>query len=614
MQSVLVQQSQVVRTIAMDGQVNEQSPLLQVAATSVRKSAHTYNFFKIGCIKSKSAIVVLFLTFSALVGYNVSNLIKLQETLHVSQKVPNYIIFIILAFVIILLGIMFISPMAGLLADIKFGHYKTLRCSAYFTLAAISFLLICFITYTIVISIIAFHHIDRVIFVFIALILFAIIGVLITSSIVLTTNAINFGMDQLHDSSTQDSILFVHWYVWLNYLSILVTGVPWSLFFYDTWYIDYVDSFRIVGISLYILIFGIISLLLTVSLCVVRHKRRWFLIEPGKVNPYKLVYRVVRFAWYHKIPVCRSAFTYCEDEWPSRLDLGKHKYGGPFTVEQVEDVKTFLGIMRILVSIVPIFMLQSISESMLPHFALHSNFYFKPPGNASSNHMIRIEGIVHYLFLSSGLLSPLLVVVSLPLYLFFLRPFITYHIPGLLKTILKRIGIGLLLIILSLLCALAMDVVIHERNSNQLCMLSNYTRHIVNESTPYRPRLYQNVYFFISQHVLSAFYNMLVDIAVFEFIASQSPYSMKGLLIGVLFSLRILAQALGIIIVVPFSSWKTSYPLSCGSGLYITNISIGVITFIVYFLVAKNYKHRMRDEPSFIRQYAEDYYSNIQDE
>ena len=42
-----------------------------------------------------------------------------------------------------------------------------------------------------------------------------------------------------------------------------------------------------------------------------------------------------------------SAFTYCEDELPSRLDLGKHKYGGPFTTEQVEDVKTFLWLVMI---------------------------------------------------------------------------------------------------------------------------------------------------------------------------------------------------------------------------------------------------------------------------
>ena len=288
-------------------------------------------------------------------------------------------------------------------------------------------------------------------------------------------------------------------------------------------------------------------------------------------------------------------------------------------MEQVEDVKAFLGILKVLISIVPLSMLQVVSESMLPQFAIHYNLFFKPPGNSSFHtlgHMIRIEGIVHYLFLSSGLLSPLLIVVSLPLYLFLLRPFITYHIPGLLKTILKRIGVGLLLIILSLHCALAMDVVVHERNSNHLCMFSpNSTTLVVNDSTSYRLCLYQNVYFFISQHVLSALYNMLIDIAVFEFIASQSPYSMKGLLIGLLFSLRILAQALGIIIVILFStSWKTSYPLSCGYGFYITNILIGVITFIAYVCVSKNYQHRTRDEPSFIRQYAEEYYSNIQDE
>ena len=508
---------------------------------------------------------------------------------------------------------MFLSPMAGLLADIKFGRYKTLKCSAYITVVAGSLLLIFSIGFSVLTNIIT-YHIAGVTFLFFILVT---VGMLMTSSIVLTTNAINFGMDQLHDSSTQDSILFVHWYVWLNYLSVLVTGVPWSLYFYDSWYLGYVDAFRIIGLSLYILIFGIISFLLIVSLCVVHHKQRWFFIESsGRVNPYKLMYRVVKFAWHHKIPVCRSAFTYCEDEWPSRLDLGKQKYGGPFTIEQVEDIKVFLGILKVLISIVPLFMLQIISESMLAQFAVHRNLFFKPSGNTSLQaygHMIRIEGIVHYLFLSSGLLSPLLVVVSLPLYLFLLRPFITYHIPGLLKTILKRIGVGLLLIILSLLCALAMDVVVHERNSNQLCMVSQ--NHTVNESTSYRPRLYQNVYFFISQHVLSALYNMLIDIAVFEFIASQSPYSMKGLLIGVLFSLRILAQALGIVVMIPFStSWKTSYPLSCGSGFYITNISIGVITFIIYIWVAKNYKHQVRDEPSFIRQYAEEYYSNIRNE
>ena len=29
-----------------------------------------------------------------------------------------------------------------------------------------------------------------------------------------------------------------------------------------------------------------------------------------------------------------------EEDYPSRIDLGKSQYGGPFTVEEVEDVKT----------------------------------------------------------------------------------------------------------------------------------------------------------------------------------------------------------------------------------------------------------------------------------
>uniref|UniRef100_A0A1X7UQB6 Major facilitator superfamily associated domain-containing protein n=1 Tax=Amphimedon queenslandica TaxID=400682 RepID=A0A1X7UQB6_AMPQE len=57
-------------------------------------------------------------------------------------------------------------------------------------------------------------------------------------------------------------------------------------------------------------------------------------------NPIKLIVRVLCYARKHKYPQNRSALTYWEEEAPSRLDLGKDKYGGPFTEEEVEDVKT----------------------------------------------------------------------------------------------------------------------------------------------------------------------------------------------------------------------------------------------------------------------------------
>ena len=46
------------------------------------------------------------------------------------------------------------------------------------------------------------------------------------------------------------------------------------------------------------------------------------------------------YARKNKCPRLCSALTYIDEEHPSRIDFGKHKFGGPFTDEEVEDVKT----------------------------------------------------------------------------------------------------------------------------------------------------------------------------------------------------------------------------------------------------------------------------------
>ena len=59
----------------------------------------------------------------------------------------------------------------------------------------------------------------------------------------------------------------------------------------------------------------------------------------------------MRYAYTHKYPSNRSAFTYWENDTPSRIDLGKQKYGGPFTFEQVEDVKIMLWLILMMLSL-----------------------------------------------------------------------------------------------------------------------------------------------------------------------------------------------------------------------------------------------------------------------
>ena len=67
-----------------------------------------------------------------------------------------------------------------------------------------------------------------------------------------------------------------------------------------------------------------------------------------------MVASVLHYARKHKYPLQRSAFTYCDDERPSRIDFAKERYGGPFTTEQVEDVKTLLRIFLVLIALGPV--------------------------------------------------------------------------------------------------------------------------------------------------------------------------------------------------------------------------------------------------------------------
>ena len=64
-------------------------------------------------------------------------------------------------------------------------------------------------------------------------------------------------------------------------------------------------------------------------------------LQPPTKSPVKLIAKVLRYAARNSRPTRRSAFTYWQEEEPSRLDMGKEKFGGPFTEEEVEDVKTF---------------------------------------------------------------------------------------------------------------------------------------------------------------------------------------------------------------------------------------------------------------------------------
>ena len=183
-------------------------------------------------------------------------------------------------------------------------------------------------------------------------------------------NIVQVGTEQLHDAPTRYSVYFICAYYWTDSFGQLLTAatnIPGhEIVVTQLENIIATDRLR-AGIIASVLAFSII-LISFVLYTVFKKKTIWFISEKCTQNPYMLVYKVISYAITHNKPIRRSALTFCENERPSRLDFGKQKYGGPYTTEQVEDVKVMLNMFKIILTAGPVFVLESgASLSFLNH-------------------------------------------------------------------------------------------------------------------------------------------------------------------------------------------------------------------------------------------------------
>ena len=146
-------------------------------------------------------------------------------------------------------------------------------------------------------------------------------------------NALQFCLEQMPDASSDAITVFISWYTIATIAGRASTEILVNLL--NCLYIKWINK-------------EIFFPLVSIAMCSKFLFSHWLIDHRQNHNPLKTVYRVLKFAKQHKYPVNRSAFTYWEEEIPSRIDLGKTKYGGPFTTEEVEDVKTFFRILTLL--------------------------------------------------------------------------------------------------------------------------------------------------------------------------------------------------------------------------------------------------------------------------
>ena len=369
-------------------------------------------------------------------------------------------------------------------------------------------------------------------------------------------NSVQLAIDQLADASAEQVSSFIQWYVFTLFLG------AWCFHHITVGPLLYcTNNDPLVEVLMSLAQVMFISLALCLAMVCGNHVKA----IPIGDNPLKLIWKVLRFASKHKYPVCRSAHTYWEDEIPSRISLGKGKYGGPFTNEQVEDVKTFFRIISLTVPTV-----FAVASGKLVYSSFVFSIYWKENTLMDFNYTNTSSVGTHC---TRSLYASFLANASLWICLFVLcSEFIIYPLFNrCIPSMLKRIGFALFLIIPESIIFLILNIVALAKpmEISELILCS-----IVS--------------------ALSALQYYLLLSSFIEFICAQSPQSMKGLLIGFLWLMDVLLSVISYFIYFPWSIDCTR--LGCGTGYFSLVTILILVGFIFYCRVARWYRNRERDD------------------
>ena len=337
---------------------------------------------------------------------------------------------------------------------------------------------------------------------------------------------------------------------------------------------------------------------------------RMFNKERVKYNPYKMILRVLNFARKHKGPVGHpSAFAYCDEFKPSRLDYAKQRYGGPFNTPDVEDVKTFTRLFLLVISLGPIFVIVVPTSSYLfSAYAVHT-------GN--HNVVYKSNCSMDWVLLRSGLSSDIFSTLILPLYTWL---YSVLSRKSMLPKILHRAQLAAIIFWLSIVNMLVVDLTGHvlrvnKGDDNQTCMFLQ--EYVFSDGTNFRP-LHLHWSILIFPNLTKTLALDLIMASTFEFISAQSPHTMKGVLVGLLFAVRGFFQLIEALLLFPFSVkdiWnklvRETPQISCGFSYYLVTSIIALVGLVLFMIAARKYKYRKREEEPYSQSRVEEIYDRM---
>lgn len=274
----------------------------------------------------------------------------------------------------------------------------------------------------------------------------------------------------------------------------------------------------------------------------------------------KQVYHIVKYALTNKYPKNRTAG---KSNSLSRLDNGKRKFGGPFTNEEVEEVKTFLQISVLCLATfvyLTILYLNGYSLSFFDHGNYNHSLDF------SKNSWDNCTTFIAFSFTAQNTWWLLIFIL---IYELIFVPVFYLKMPGMLF----RVGIAAFI-------AAIIGVV------QTVFLLIDYYSGADQTINPFGPK--------IGLAMGIGLCRAIYYTSGLEFICAQSPYAMRNIFITAVYFIIILSPGVSGLI---FTLWKHKcvHP-SCAVIYTVLMISLGLLALIIYCIFVKCYRKRSRDD------------------
>ena len=433
-----------------------------------------------------------------------------------------------------------LSPIVGWLADVKLGQYKVIL---YASMGSF----ISSIIYSVGLNLDTSSDTSKVLFT-------TAITINSVSSACFSAAILPFITDQLVGAASDELSTAVHWYYWFqNVGTFLATTLLFGV----------VAAF-LPTLHVLVAIPCLVSLaLIIISDCLCQ---QWLDRTHKVTNPIKLIIQVLNYTRKHSYQERRSAFTYLDEEHPTRMDFGKEKYGGPFTEEEVEDVKTVLRLAPIVACI------SFIANVDWTYLTLDPSTIFL----VNTNINIAFD-------------NWLLPLIYIPVYQFILYPLLRNRIPSMLK----RIGDALFLKLFGLVLCAAIEIEGYNIYAHSLEGYFNCTGldDIPYDYVPWYWRFVPLLLYYTG--TTTASYLLL------EFIVAQAPSKMKGFVIGMWLAVSGISQLIPTVI-------RTFVAFTLCNNL--PTIAMPVAVFLVFLFLSKRYKLRERNREININAIAEEHF------